>query len=248
MVIRAIAFDDSRLLDTWDRAAALDRPWRELAVLEIATDVTLDELARLPIGERDRLLLTLRIGAFGSALNCETTCPSCGTRLEMSMDARDLLVPARVAHPSDFVLSDDAVTVRFRLPDSTDIAECRTDAGVARGAAYVLADRCIEVLAVADDAARPVAISDRLRDHVAERMAALDAQADVVFALHCVACDHRWQSPFDPAAFLLSEVDAHAARLTLEVHQLARAYGWHEASILAMGATRRRRYLALLLQ
>ena len=79
-------------------------------------------------------------------------------------------------------------------------------------------------------------------------MAALDAQADVVFDLHCVACEHRWNAPFDPAAFLLSEVAAYADRLTVEVHQLARAYGWHESSILAMGATRRRRYLALLLQ
>ena len=247
-MIRAIAFDDSRLLDTWDRAAVLDRPWRELAVLESATGVPLDELARLPIGERDRLLLDVRIGAFGSSLNGETTCPSCSTRLEVSLDARDLLISTPVIDASDFMLSDDAVTVRFRLPDSTDLAACRTDAGLARGAAYVLAERCMEVLAVADDAVLPATISARLRDHVAERMAALDAQADVVFDLHCVACNHRWQSPFDPAAFLLSEVDAFAARLTLEVHQLARAYGWHEANILAMGATRRRRYLSLLLQ
>ena len=247
-MIRAIAFDDSRLLDTWDRAAVLDRPWRELTVLESATGVALDELARLSIGERDRLLLNLRIGAFGSSLHCETTCPACTTRLEMSLDARDLLVAAPVNDPSDFMLSDEAVTVRFRLPDSTDLAACWTETGEPLDAARVIGERCTEVVATAGDTSRPVAISNRLRDHVAERMAALDAQADVVFDLHCVACNHRWQSPFDPAAFLLSEVDAYAARLTLEVHQLARAYGWQEASILAMGATRRRRYLSILLQ
>lgn len=247
VVTSTMAFDDSRLLETWDRAATLHRPWRELAVLESATGVPRDDLARLPIGERDRLLLKLRIGAFGSPLHCETSCPSCGTRLEMTLDARDLIVPTRVITDADLEWSDEETTVRFRLPDSADIAACRSESGMSRGAAHVLAERCMEVVAV-DDATRPVPISDRLRDQVAERMAALDAQADVVFDLNCVACEHRWNAPFDPAAFLLSEVAAYADRLTVEVHQLARAYGWHESSILAMGATRRRRYLALLLQ
>jgi len=58
----------------------------------------------------------------------------------------------------------------------------------------------------------------------------------------------EWQSYFDPAAFLLSEVDGYAARLTGEVHRLARAYGWSEASILEMSPVRRQRYLSLLLQ
>ena len=64
----------------------------------------------------------------------------------------------------------------------------------------------------------------------------------------CVACEHRWQAPFDPAAFLFREVEAAVSRLTSEVHQLARAYAWSEESILAMGATRRRRYLDLVAQ
>jgi hypothetical protein len=79
-------------------------------------------------------------------------------------------------------------------------------------------------------------------------MAELDGQADVSLDLNCAACAHRWQAPFDPAAFLLREVAEYAARLTTEVHQLARAYGWSEESILAMGPVRRRRYLSLVVQ
>ena len=90
----SIALDDSRLIDTWDRAARLARPWRELALLESASGIAVDDLARLTIGERDRLLLALRIGTFGNRLECETRCPACDTRLELSFDATELLTPA----------------------------------------------------------------------------------------------------------------------------------------------------------
>jgi hypothetical protein len=241
--MHAIALDDSRLLDTWDRAATLDRPWRELAVLAGASGQSIDDLARLSIGARDRLLLGVRIGTFGSRLECETTCPACGTRLELSLDAGQLIVPQRDIASSELELSDDEWTVRFRLPDSTDVAACIR----AAVAADVLAERCL-VVTVSE---RPAAISvlpRRVRDRVVERMAELDGQADMSLALQCAACNHGWLSPFDPAAFLLREVDAYAARLTLEVHQLARAYGWSEGSILAMGQARRRRYLSLVVQ
>ena len=241
--MQAIAFDDSRLLDTWDRAAALERPWRELAVLAGASDQSIDDLARLSVGTRDRLLLGVRIGTFGSRLDCETTCPACGTRLELSLDARDLVVPEREIDTSELELSDDGWTVRFRLPDSTDIA---ASAKVADAGA-VLAERCLAVMS----GERPAAISElprRVRDRVTTRMAELDGQADVSLDLNCAACAHRWQAPFDPAAFLLREVAEYAARLTTEVHQLARAYGWSEESILAMGPVRRRRYLSLVVQ
>jgi hypothetical protein len=88
--MQAIAFDDSRLLDTWDRAAALERPWRELAVLAGASGQSIDDLAKLSVGTRDRLLLAVRIGTFGSRLDCETSCPhavrgsSCRSTREIS--------------------------------------------------------------------------------------------------------------------------------------------------------------------
>jgi hypothetical protein len=247
--MNAMALDDSRLLDTWDRAASLDRPWRELMVLESASGIPFETLARLSIGERDRMLLGVRIGTFGSRLECETTCPTCGTRLQLALDASALVVPQRTIDPKELEVTDDKWQVRFRLPDSTDIAACAIGGGAGDGshADDILAERCIAIVA-ADRASDTKKIPERLRERIAERMSALDPQADVSLDLKCAACDHKWQAPFDPAAFLLREVDGYAARLTVEVHQLARAYGWSEGSILAMGPTRRRRYLSLLLQ
>jgi hypothetical protein len=247
-VTPSMVFDDARLLDAWDRAARLERPWRELVVLEGASGVPLAELARLPIGERDRRLLTLRISAFGAELHCETGCPSCGTRLELSVDAREMLMPEPELRAEDFEVSEDESTVRFRPPDSLDIAACLAHASADSDVGSLLAERCVEVVAVDGQASSAAVMSPRIRQRVAEKMAVLDAQADLQFDVHCDACDHRWQSAFDPAAFLLAEVDAYAARLIGEVHQLARAYGWSESSILAMSAARRRRYLSLVLQ
>lgn len=244
--MNAIALDDSRLLDTWDRSAMLDRPWRELALLESACGIPLETLARLSIGERDRLLLALRIGTFGQHLECETACPACGTRLQLALDASQLIVPQRTVAESEFEFTDDAWTVRFRLPNSSDLAACSANEVAGESAEDVLAERCMTV--TAPDQSAPVVLPNRIRARVAERMSVLDPQADVSLNLNCASCNHEWQAPFDPAAFLLREVDSYAARLTVEVHQLARAYGWSEGSILEMGSVRRRRYLSLLLQ
>lgn len=50
---------------------------------------------------------------------------------------------------------------------------------------------------------------------------------------------------FDPAAYVWAEVENSAARLLRDVHLLAAAYGWTEAAILGMSATRRAAYLQL---
>lgn len=232
----AIALDDSRLFDTWDRAAALARPWRELALLESASGIPVADLARLTIGERDRLLLAVRIGTFGNRLECETRCPSCDARLELSFDASSLIVSSGPVSDGDLELTIDDGIVRFRLPDSNDVAAALAGEDIA--ALLVIPRSEGDSLGMTSDVGRALS----------KRIAELDPQADISLELNCGACGHKWQSSFDPAAFLFREVESHVARLTSEVHVLARAYAWSEESILAMGAVRRRRYLNLVLQ
>jgi hypothetical protein len=59
-------------------------------------------------------------------------------------------------------------------------------------------------------------------------------------------CTYSWHAAFDIATYLATEVHTWASRQLREVHDLARAYGWSEAEILAMSPTRRRAYLELL--
>jgi hypothetical protein len=76
-------------------------------------------------------------------------------------------------------------------------------------------------------------------------MARRDPQADVELALACPGCGQQWTVIFDVELFLWTKIDARSRRLLREVNVLAQAYGWREADILDMSATRRQAYLEL---
>ena len=63
--------------------------------------------------------------------------------------------------------------------------------------------------------------------------------------MECPECGAHFETPFDPPAFVWQELSTLANRLLWEVDQLARAYGWPEADILALSPTRRRAYLEI---
>jgi hypothetical protein len=77
-------------------------------------------------------------------------------------------------------------------------------------------------------------------------MSKLDAQANIQVELDCPSCRRSWTATFDILAFFWTELDAWAQRLLAEVDKLASAYGWREADILAMSATRRNIYLNII--
>jgi hypothetical protein len=235
-----IAIDDATLLNAWEATTALARPWREVVLLAGVSGEPVDVLARLPIGERDRRLLDMRTAALGERLDCETPCPACGERLEMALESPALACPA-VDAGSTSDLEDGGWRVRFRLPTSADLAACLGEPAAGRA----LLASCVVEAAEGDVRRPPQELPPHLCEELSARMAALDPQADVRLALECPACGHGWQAYLDVGAFVLAEVDAHAARLLGEVHGLARAYGWSEADILALSTARRRRYLEL---
>jgi hypothetical protein len=73
----------------------------------------------------------------------------------------------------------------------------------------------------------------------------LTADPPDAFALTCDTCGERSSSPFDIRAFFWRELAARAHHIALDVHELARAYGWRESDVLSLSPARRRRYLEL---
>jgi hypothetical protein len=243
------ALDDLRLLDAWERTLPRARPWRELEMLAAATGEPPGQLALLPIGERDRRLLDVRASTFGPRLDCAATCPACGERLEFALDGDDLRRAGsagdREGARAPAAIESDGWRVTFRLPDSADVAAaCEPGEGSGRAAAAIL-DRCVVAASRDGEAVAVTAVPADVRDLVAARMADLDPGADLLVDLACPACGHVWSEAFDPAGFMLEEIDAYARRLLADVHTLARAYGWREHDVLALGAFRRRRYIEL---
>ena len=71
------------LLEAWERGQGRSATARGLLLLHAALpDLAGAELAGLPLGRRNRLLLNLRVRLFGSVLDGLATCPACAETLE----------------------------------------------------------------------------------------------------------------------------------------------------------------------
>lgn len=234
----------TELLDAWERGLTESPPARALTLLSASTGAARDQLARLSVGERDRLLLALREQTFGPRLDALAECPSCGERLEMSFEVADVTVAPAGPAQEPLSLSVGGYEAVFRRPTSLDLlAVARApDALAARRSLFA---RCLLSALRGDEQVTADLLPEDVVGRVAAAMAEADPQADVELALECPACGRGWGEPLDICSFLWGEIDAWAVRTFCEVHALARAYGWGEREILSMSPWRRHLYLTM---
>lgn len=220
--------DAGTLLALWDQGGREHPIDRALSVLAAFTGEPRGALAALPVHRRDQLLLSSRIAAFGPVLDGVAACPACGGRIETALTLPPPPVPA--ADGGEVIVDGDVV--RFRVPDSHDLAEAARapDAGTA---ANLLLSRC-QISGAADPAAA------RAIDAALERLC--DATS-LELSMACPHCREAIVVPVDIGVFFWEELDAFARRLVDDVDTLALRYGWSEADILGMPEQRRRRYL-----
>lgn len=231
----------ARLLDAAERGVRLHPLDRALAVLRLAEPELDEDPAELPIAERDRRLLELRRATFGERMECVVECPECGDAQEFELSAGDLLAAVGTAAPPE-TIRRDGWTLALRPLDSRDLAAV---AGAADGerAAAKLAERAIAVVGRPPRAAASTPIPRRLRSAAERRVEEREAAADLALRLRCTGCGAAWTAAFDIGAHFWLEIDARAHRLIDEVAALAGRFGWSEADLLAMPASRRRAYL-----
>jgi hypothetical protein len=227
------AIDAGRLVSAWEQGQSQHPLHRALTLLRVAEPgQTIDTLASLAIGERDRRLLRLRQRLFGSHFEAVATCPRCAEKLEMSFSAAQL--PAQEPPPRAIEMAVEGRSITVRMPNTADLLEVAAEAPERR--ARALLERCAGGEEAVDAA-----------EVIQSRMAEADPMVRVELELSCPACEHRWTSVFDIASFLWTEVRDYALRLLRETHTLARAYGWSEADILGMTPQRRQIYLDLVM-
>lgn len=224
------------LLDTWE-AARSQRPYaRSLTLLALAEAG--DDLAAWSLGKRDSHLLTLRERLFGPRLAGVTSCPACGSRLEVTLDVADIRAPFAddVVSALQVETADGVFALRLRPVRVADLSAVAERPLAQRLLDLCLVEACCNGLPCAS---LPAEVQAAAAAHLAE----LDPQSDVQLALACAECGGRWTAPFDIGAYLWQEIDRWAQRTLAEVHMLARAYGWSEAEILALSPQRRQAYL-----
>jgi hypothetical protein len=232
----------SEIISLWERG--FDRHPVDQALVLLSTacpSLAPEQLSSLAIGRRDAQLLRLREVIFGPNATSTARCPHCAESLEFTVQTADLVaqVPERGA-PHELV--QDGLTLKFRLPDSTDLAAIVACPDVAT-ARRVLCGRCVveanrDGMTIASET-----LSEQETAQLASLMAERDPLADITLDLDCAVCGHGWSVAFDIASFLWLEIEGLAKRLLGEVHRLARFYGWSEADILALSSARRNFYL-----
>ena len=234
----------SDMLAAWEQGQGERPPERALTLLARACPAqSREELAAMPIGHRDALLLELRERTFGATMHVLTDCPACGEQLELSLaTAQCRLPPPALTDPLEIVA--DGISVRFRLPSGADLAAlaARRDP---EGALRLLLERCVLGVDRGGEPATCRDLGDEIIERIAAAMAAQDPQGDLLLDTRCPACERELDAQLDIAALLWTELSVQARRLIGEVHELAQAYGWREADVLAMSPLRRRAYLEM---
>ncbi len=235
------------ILAVWEAGQDQHPVDRALTVLEHGfPDLTRERSARLPLGQRDRLLLVLRAQVFGDVMTAAAGCPKCGEQLEIPIAVSEVSgQPAAVSgQPAAFSLRSGKYAVRFRLPDSRDQAAAAVSPDPT-AAHRALLERCIISVRHGKQEVRPSRLPEATVTALAGRMEELDPLAELTFDLTCPQCGNQWEEVLDPAGFFWAELAMEAQRLLSEVHTLAQAYGWREQDILALSARRRQQYLGL---
>jgi hypothetical protein len=233
------------LLKVWEVGEEQHPLDRALTLLAAAfPELTWDELVALSIGQRDARLLALREQTSGPKLNSFAECPRCAEHLTFDVAVADLRVtePARADEARDLVVDD--LALRFRLPNSRDLAAISSYQDLA-DARRLLVQRCVLEANRNGVPVAPGELPAKIITELAQQIAECDPQAEVLLDLRCPACEHSWQALLDIVAFFWAELTAQAKRLLHEVHTLARAYGWRERDILEMSSRRRQFYLEL---
>ncbi len=235
----ARALSSSELVSLWDTALDQAPPSRALAILSAADPKsTPDDLANLSLGERDRRLLKLRQCQFDRKLTGNALCPNCGERLEVELDTEALTMPP--ADANELSIEQDGWKVWFRLPTSRDLVNLPASPPAAR-------ERLLECCISNVEPPLSCPLGTRLPETVANaveiRMSEADPQSQIQLNLTCAVCDLPWSTEFDIASFFWTEIEAMAASLLSDVHQIAAVYHWNEREILALSPRRRAFYL-----
>ena len=236
------------MLNVWEQG--LNQPLLQRALILLVAafpEMEADTVAKLSIGQRDCYLLQLRQCLFGSKLINTAVCPECAEQIEWDSRVADFLSLANEDDltVNEFDFSMDDYSLRFRLPNSLDIAAVVNHVN-AEQAQQQLLSRC---LLKSEHSGTGCAV-DQLPDTVIEQLSTqietLDPLAEIRIDLVCPECSHSWYVLFDIASFLWLEVNDWSEAMLQTVHRLAAAYGWSEADILNLSPVRRQLYLGML--
>ncbi|HEY3629007.1 MAG TPA: hypothetical protein VGL00_22150 [Terracidiphilus sp.] len=241
------ALSSAELLRLWEQGLEQTSVDRALALLGTASqDCPEEDPAQFSVGRRDARLLALREQTFGPEIQAVARCTRCGQESELRFQANEVRVDPREPTSQPMSLTDGGYSLKFRLPNSQDLRAAREARNGVAEALQLLLRRCVLESRLGEAEVSAQELPDSVVAAISARMAEADPQAEVELTLACPTCQHEWQERFEIESFFWAEIHAWAGRALREVHQLASAYGWSEAEIMAVSPLRRSLYLNLI--
>lgn len=233
------------LVTIWETGQDRHDADKALIILGCARpDLSWDELASLPLGQRDALLLQVRNGLFGGRLDIGVRCRRCGEGLEFDASIDELLPEGwLLASRPPVRVEVDGLVIEARPVCTRDLVQLgpRQTAAEGRGA---LLRACVLSARAGDEALDPAALPEPAIAGLADALTEADPLADIEFALVCPRCRHGWNLIFDITAFFWRELSVVAQSLLDDVYELADRLGWSQSEILALSPARRAYYLS----
>jgi hypothetical protein len=247
-VMRALLGEE--ILTAWERSRELPEQEAALAVLALALPGrNVNELANLPLGERDALLLELRAVTLGRRMDGFAVCSECGAQLELALDARELAKGIRTQGPPQ---PGEIAGYTMRPANTLDLLAASAAESEAQ-ARSILVARTVSVANAERDGANEFDAPARAQwlesqpepvvELLFDRFEQMNSSAEIRAQFDCTECRSRASVELDIAHFFLREIGSAARRLIADIHTLASAYGWSEQSIMVMSNARRDAYL-----
>lgn len=138
------------MLAAWELCLSQRPARRALTLLSAGNPaMTMEQLMKLSIGQRDGLLIELRESLFGSNVNSLSECPHCHEQLELTLDLQNIRVLENDAIKAPMKLSIENYLLEFRLPDSSDILFIESLSNVEEARATML-NRCLIATSVSN--------------------------------------------------------------------------------------------------
>lgn len=213
------------LIDRWDSGADLP-PQARLALL-LDPDGGGRPLGADSLGQRNRRLIALHRRWVDRPIEAHVACPACAATTEFVLPLEAMLELPDPEHDARIAVAGGS----FRLPTMDDLAVVGADP-------RALAQRCAEKPDAELDAAGLAALGEAFDQ--ADPLARLTVDAI------CAECGAAVAAEVDLAEFVTAELTRVIDLLLRDIDVIAGAYGWCEATILDLPASRRARYVALI--
>lgn len=239
------------VLDVWEAGLPRTPAARAVLLLEAAGE---RDAGAWPVGRGQLALLAAWCGT-DHGLEVLADCPGCGAVLDLAVDPALLASAGGAAggtagETSDgtagggpVTVTDGDYAVTAHPPTVGDLAALSPGDDAETRRRQLLA-RCVTEATLAGEPVPPGSLPERLVDLVEAALEEADPAADIRLALACPECAATWSESLDPLELTWSSVERAARRLAVDVHRLARAYGWSEPEILALSPFRRQLYLS----